>query len=80
GYPEGAIRGQITFNDDPVVETFFASSGFAGSSSSGGSGGNQGGGGSRSAILAPNVIMYNACSEELDGIMRIVTYNQKDRD
>ena len=24
--------------------------------------------------------MYNACSEELDGIMRIVTYNQKDRD
>jgi hypothetical protein len=80
GYPDGAIRGQITFNNDPDVASYFASSGFGGSSSSSSGGGGSGGGGSRSAILAPNVIMYNACSEELDGIMRIVTYNQKDRD
>jgi hypothetical protein len=80
GYPDGAIRGQITFNDDPEVAKFFASSGFGGGSGGSSSGGSHGGGGSRSAILGPHVIMYNACSEELDGIMRIVTYNQKDRD
>ncbi|MFZ8923052.1 MAG: CHRD domain-containing protein, partial [Nitrosopumilaceae archaeon] len=81
GYPEGAIRGQIIFNNDPEVATFFATSGFGGGSSGSSSGGSgSGGGGSRSAILGPNVVMYNACSEELEGIMRIVTYNQKDRD
>jgi hypothetical protein len=50
------------------------------SSGSGSGGGVSGGGGSRSAILGPNIILYNACSEEQDGIMRIVTYNQLGRD
>jgi hypothetical protein len=75
GYPDGAVRGQIILNDD-TVRTFFASSG----SSNGSSGGGTGGGGARSSILAPNVILYNACDENLDGIMRIITFNQPGRD
>jgi len=75
GYPEGGIRGQIIVNDDSV-RTLGASSG---ASSSGGSSGNSGGG-ARSSVLAPNVILYNACSENLDGIMRIVTFTQPGRD
>ena len=77
GYPDGAIRGQITLNEDDKVLSFF---GVSGGSSGGSSGASSGGGGARSSILAPHVVMYNACSEELDGIMRIVTFNQKDRD
>jgi hypothetical protein len=75
GYPDGAVRGQIILNDD-TVRTFFASSG----SSNGSSGGGTGGGGARSSVLAPNVILYNACDENLDGIMRIITFNQPGRD
>jgi len=77
GYPEGAIRGQITLNNE--VSCIIASSA-SGGGSGGGTGGSSGGGGARSSIMAPNLILYNSCSENLDGIMRIVTFNQPGRD
>ena len=58
------------------------SSASSGGSSSGGSssGGSSSGGGWRSSLMAPNLIMYNSCSEDLDGVVRILAVNKQGYD
>ncbi|MFQ5440241.1 MAG: hypothetical protein ACE5DL_02155 [Nitrosopumilaceae archaeon] len=70
GYPNGAIGGQIlVHNSNEVCAALH-------SASNSSSGGISGGGGGRSTLMAPNLILYNSCSDNLDGIMRIITFNQ----
>ena len=70
----------ISYEGDLIIFTTHGTS--FGSFSSSSSGGGSSGGGGRGAIsshLAPNLILYNTCEENSDGIARIVAFSHPSR-
>ena len=90
------VNGVIVSSSGPVRECYIqtggnmviwtshmTSFGTISSVSSGGSGsgsGSGGGGGWRSNLVAPNLIMYNSCSDDFDGVLRILAVAKQGND
>ena len=90
------VNGLIVSSSGPVRECYIqtggnmviwtshmTSFGTISSASSGGSGsgsGSGGGGGWRSNLVAPNLIMYNSCSDDSDGVLRILAVAKQGND
>ena len=67
-------------NDMTIWTSHFTSFGTISSASRSSSSSGGGGGGTISSLMAANLVMFNSCSDDYDGIVRILSFNQQGLD